>query len=671
MSASVEDLQDESISSVDLEGSRNSGGNQLPSIEEYKNEIAIAERRSPSKISRRRQARVICTIASFVVVAVISIAIGVSIGRNSNHNLSNSPSQGFGNNGPVGVATNPPDAGVGRDEERQNGVATLVERLGWSTSAALNTPGSPQRRAVVWLANIDEMGIEIKDSVEFRQRYALAVIYYSLQKEGRSWYANRALPWFTETPVCEWTASFKTDEGGERQMGVLCNGGNVVKELYFPGSSATGTIPDEITLLYDLEAIHLDDNEITSPLNPKIQSLANLRDLGLAYNAIEGTFPSFLVQMPLRTLDLSHNQLTGDLPNVSAWKTMEGLDLSYNDIEDDINRFSYLIGINDLFLAGNKLRGRLEPAMITSWSNIEALDLSGNKLQGELPENLFSLPKLKIIDLHSNYFTGSMPSHVIDESPLELLALHDNKLSGTLDVIASRLRRVKHLDLSNNGFSGYMPTFAALEDLRYLYLFNLTNLLAGPIAIAVENMPQLVDLSLQNSRRTGTIPTELGVASKLALFDLAGNELKGTIPEEIGNMSSLSFLFLQRNQLNGTVPSSLSKLSLLDTLLVDRNMLQGPPGEICTQKPLLLKNFVADCDEIECPTDCCTVCCEDGDNQTSTACHDQVWNGQIDPVADFAFKRTEYHFYDGGVVYPVQQDVSTADDKFDMWNFGS
>jgi Leucine-rich repeat (LRR) protein len=454
-------------------------------------------------------------------------------------------------------------------------------------------------------------------------------------------------------------------------MGVLCNGGTVVKELYFPSSSASGTIPDEIALLYDLEAIHLDDNEIASPLNPKMQSLVNLRDLGLAYNSIEGSFPSFLAEMPLRTLDLSHNQLTGKVPTVLAWKAMEGLDLSYNDIEDDINRFSDLTGINNLYLAGNKLRGRLEAAMLTSWSNVEALDLSGNKLQGRLPENLFNLPKLRIIDLHSNYFTGSIPSQVIDESPVELLALHDNKLDGVMDVIANRLRRLKHLDLSNNGFSGYVPSFVALEDLRYLYLFNLTNLEAGPIGVAVANMPQLVDLSLQNSRRTGTIPKELGTARKLVLLDLATNELKGTIPEEIGSISGLSFLFLQRNQLNGTVPDSLSKLSLLDTVLVDRNMLQGPPGKICTDKPLLLKNFVADCDEIECPTDCCTVCCEYGDNQTSTACRDQVWNGQIDPVPDTAFKRTEYHFYDGGVVYPVQQDVNTTDDKWDMWNFGT
>jgi Leucine-rich repeat (LRR) protein len=668
-----DELHDESISSVDLEQTQNSGVNHLPSVEEYKNQVAITERRTPSKISRKREARVIWTIACFVVVAVISIAIGVSVGKSSSNGSSDAQSQADATNVPVGVSTTPPKAGVDQGEARLNSILARVETLGWSTSAALNTPGSPQHRAAAWLANIDEMGIRIDDdSVEFRQRYALAVFYFALKKDGRSWYANKALPWFTEQPVCNWTASFETDTGGKRQMGVRCNGGNVVKELYFPGASASGLIPDEITLLYDLQALHLDENDLTTPLNPKLEKLLFLRDLGLSFNSINGTFPSFLGHMALKSLDLSHNGIHGSVGPITAWSDMEGLDLSYNDIEDDINRFSELTNVRYLFLAGNKFVGRLESDILAAWAKIEALDISQNDLEGRLPDNLFLLSSLRILDLHGNYFTGNLPSQAIDDTRiLELLALHDNKLDGALDVVAN-LRNLIHLDLSNNGFSGWLPTFVALEKLQYLYLFNLTNLQAGPVNTAVDNMPNLVDLSLQNSRRTGTIPSELGMASNLVLLDLARNELTGEIPSELGDLSTLSFLFLQQNHLNGTMPNSLSKLSFLDSLVVDRNDLEGPPGTICTSKPLLLKNFIADCDEIVCPKDsCCTICCEDGDNETSTLCHDQVWNGQLDPVPDFDYKRTQYQFYDGGVVFPVQQDVSTNDDKWNMWNFGS
>jgi Leucine-rich repeat (LRR) protein len=200
----------------------------------------------------------------------------------------------------------------------------------------------------------------------------------------------------------------------------------------------------------------------------------------------------------------------------------------------------------------------------------------------------------------------------------------------------------------------------------------LTNVEAGPVNIAVENMPFLTDLSLQGSRRTGTLPTELGKVASLVMLDLSRNELVGPIPSELGDLSQLSFLLLQQNRLNSTLPNSISKLSFLDSLVIDRNDFVGPPGEICTSRPLLLKNFIADCDEIDCPKDsCCTICCEDGDNATSTLCHDQVWNGQLDPVPDFDYKRTQYQFYDGGVVFPVQQDVPTNDDKWNMWNFGS
>lgn len=671
MSADHKDgeLQDESISSVDLEHSN--GGNQLPNVEEYKVQAAASGGKRPrSKISRKRRARVILIVASFVIVAVICIAVGVSIGKNNGSSPPSESSLPWGEDtndedaGPSGVATNPP----GTPSSRRTGIADLVGSLGWSSTESLQTPGTPQYHATVWLADVDPMGIEVKDTVEFRQRYAIAVFYYALKKDQTSWYASQTLPWFSAESVCTWTTSFSSSEGPDVPMGVLCHGGSVVKELRFSKSGASGAIPDEIILLEELEGLFLEVNDLSSPLNPKLGALKSLKDLGLASNNFEGKIPDFLGTISWNTLDLSNNKFNGALPDISAWSSLVSLDLSYNDLVDDIEKLSGITNIHQLSLGSNKFNGELTSSLLTAWSDIEALDVSDNKLEGELPENLFNMPKLVILDLHSNYFSGPLPTQVAVDAPLELLAVHDNKLDGKIDVVANKLVNLKHLDLSNNGFSGVLPSFVLLDELRYLYLFNTTNLEGGPIPPSITQLPLLIDLSLQHSRRTGTIPTELGDLKKLVLLDLGYNELEGSIPEDLGRASSLAFVLLNRNKLNGTIPDSLAKLNYLESLLVDRNDLVGPPGQICDKKPPLFKDFIADCKDIECSEEtCCTVCCIDGDTDRSTTCNDIVWNGQLDPDRDTSYKRTGYKFNNKGIIYPVQSAQKKTDDTWDMW----
>jgi Leucine-rich repeat (LRR) protein len=291
------------------------------------------------------------------------------------------------------------------------------------------------------------------------------------------------------------------------------------------------------------------------------------------------------------------------------------------------------------------------------------LDLSGNKIVGQLPDNLFSMEKLVILDLNTNYFTGPLPTQVTAQAPLELLALYNNRLDGTIDIVANKLTNLKHLDLSNNGFTGQMPSFVLLEELRYLYLFNTTNLGEGPIPASIAQLPLLIDLSLQHSRRTGSIPTELGNLKKLTLLDLGSNNLKSKVPEELSEASALEFIFLGNNHLTGSIPDSFSKLKYLKSLLVDKNDMMGPPGQICQEKPALFNSFIADCQEISCPTDCCTVCCVD----SNTTCNDQIWNGQLDPVRSSEYKRDRYQFYDNGIIYPVSPEQQPTNDNWDMW----
>jgi hypothetical protein len=71
-----------------------------------------------------------------------------------------------------------------------------------------------------------------------------------------------------------------------------------------------------------------------------------------------------------------------------------------------------------------------------------------------------------------------------------------------------------------------------------------------------------------------TIPTELGLLSKLQVLYLSRNQLTGTIPTYLGKLRQLNYLGLQHNLLTGTIPTELGYLSKLRYLGLEKNDLR-------------------------------------------------------------------------------------------------
>jgi Leucine-rich repeat (LRR) protein len=64
-----------------------------------------------------------------------------------------------------------------------------------------------------------------------------------------------------------------------------------------------------------------------------------------------------------------------------------------------------------------------------------------NGLSGNLPALLFALPRLKILDLSENLFTGSIPiSSSSGPIALEVLDLRFNGISGPLPVTGIKIK---------------------------------------------------------------------------------------------------------------------------------------------------------------------------------------------------------------------------------------
>ena len=71
-----------------------------------------------------------------------------------------------------------------------------------------------------------------------------------------------------------------------------------------------------------------------------------------------------------------------------------------------------------------------------------------------------------------------------------------------------------------------------------------------------------------------TVPSEIGLCTKLTNLQLDSNYLTGTIPTELSNLSSTQRLSLSANKLTGTLPTAIGSLTTLRELDLHINLLR-------------------------------------------------------------------------------------------------
>jgi Leucine-rich repeat (LRR) protein len=89
-------------------------------------------------------------------------------------------------------------------------------------------------------------------------------------------------------------------------------------------------------------------------------------------------------------------------------------------------------------------------------------------------------------------------------------------------------------------------------------------------------------LSFFRNDLTSTIPSEIGLLTRLRALGFESNQLTSTIPSEIGLLTELLYLHFEGNQLKGKIPSSLCSLTSL------------------------VPDIYIDCGEITCASGCCS-----------------------------------------------------------------
>ncbi|KAJ0691574.1 putative leucine-rich repeat domain superfamily [Helianthus annuus] len=362
--------------------------------------------------------------------------------------------------------------------------------------------------------------------------------------------------------------------------------------------------PEFLRFQHQLEHLYLDNNNIEGLIPGWIWNISKetLRKLSLTHNILMGFEKHSPVAswVNLRSLDLSHNMLTGEIPpSICDLLSLHFLDLSFNNITGSIppclEKLSNSLVV--LKLGSNTLQGTI-PNIFTSESSLQMINLSENNLEGQVPRSLENCKSLQILDLGYNFIGDVFPVWLGALPELQVLILRFNNFHGIIrrpSRIQASFPKLCIIDLSYNSFSGdlphryfqewsamkeskaraaYMIAFIRDVGIGYWLSIQMTNKGIKRDYVKISKAFFAVDLSGNMFR--GKITESITSLSGLQLLNLSNNELSGVIPPSMGNLICLESLDLSSNKLSGMIPQDFVRLNFLAVLNVSNNNLTGP-----------------------------------------------------------------------------------------------
>ena len=228
-------------------------------------------------------------------------------------------------------------------------------------------------------------------------------------------------------------------------------------------------------------------------------------------------------------------------------------------------------------------------------SRLRAIDVSYNQLEGQVPRSLSNCTMLEILLLGNNRFSDTFPSWLGKLPRLRVLSLQSNGFHSAIGKPESSLDfpKLQIIDVSFNNFTGKLP-YEHFQSWTSMKVANLTFDKDNAYMVAVTSTPAPY-FSFENDFSYTLEMTNKGIKTlyqkiqdHLVAIDLSSNKFDGEISEVIGNLKGLHLLNISNNILTGPIPSSLGNLTELESLDISQN---GLSGEIPQQ--LLQLTFLA------------------------------------------------------------------------------
>ncbi|XP_028111088.1 receptor-like protein 6 [Camellia sinensis] len=321
----------------------------------------------------------------------------------------------------------------------------------------------------------------------------------------------------------------------------------------------------------------------------------NLQFIDLHSNLLQGSLP-----VPPNTtyfLSISNNKLTGAIPPlICGLSSLQVLDLSNNSLSGLIPQClgNLSNSLSVLNLGINNFSGTFT-ATFTKGNLLRNLNLNGNQIEGQVPRSLLNCEYLEVLDLGKNKINDTFPHWLETLIELQVLVLRFNRFHGHIGTSKTKGKhpfpKLRIIDISCNEFTGLLPTnyikqFGAMINvdehemkLKYMgdsyYQDSVVVMIKGQ---EIELSRILIVLSIIDFSRNkfqGEIPKSIGWLNSLRGLNLSHNNLEGHIPTSLGNLKNLESLDLSSNKLVGEIPQQLASLTFLEVLNLSDNQLVG------------------------------------------------------------------------------------------------
>ncbi|KAL3927814.1 MAG: hypothetical protein SGBAC_012920 [Bacillariaceae sp.] len=332
-----------------------------------------------------------------------------------------------------------------------------VDRL----DAALNrffpgddTPSesSAEYRALEWAALSDSRNADV-DSVEFRERFTLANLFYATG--GESWTVRSG--WTGGDNHCNWDK-------------VTCSNGQV-SELDLRENNINGPMIKTWENLALISRLRMSDNGLTGTVPTEIGSMSNLVRLELSQNSLNGEFPTHIGQLAqLTNLQIRNNSFRGEIPtHLGRLNRLRSFVAEFNQFTGQIpDELSGMTSLRNIYLGRNQLAGPI-PASFGSFAQLTLLSISENRLSGALPAELGLMTNLQRFSAAQNQLSSSIPDDFGAWTAMTYLSVFDNELTGTIPSSMSRWVNTDTIYFYETSVTGSMSDFCSSANVGESY----------------------------------------------------------------------------------------------------------------------------------------------------------------------------------------------------------
>lgn len=356
------------------------------------------------------------------------------------------------------------------------------------------------------------------------------------------------------------------------------------------------SLPMGLRRLHRLHSLNLSNNQLSLEDLNVIWEMDSVRDLKLAKNKLQGSFPSDISRLQnLELLDLHENTLTelpASLEDLHALKT---LDVGYNQLASLPFEALSKLALKDIRAPKNKLSGTLISASVQQFESLQNLDVTSNALDRITENERIDFPSLQTLSISINRI-----KHLPDISTwqeLLTLLMEDNSLSEIPPGFVE-LKNVRNVDFTGNDISrldekiGLMDSLATfrvannpLRERKFLTLD--TDGIKKSLRSRCEPEVQEVQEVQQDTDDEGSVATQFTLAPESptktgwqvrpgGVLDRSytdTHELEVDQIESMSNPQNIRCLYLQHNRLSCfPVPA----LGLITSSLIDLDLSQNP-----------------------------------------------------------------------------------------------